>query len=68
MNAARKATLTAALRERAYLRHGTALVQHWQAKARALLHRTVDNLTALHIAAFNLEQAEQELADWNADE
>ncbi len=54
-------------RERAYSAHGAALVEHALVQLAARRDPTVDNLTALHLAAFNLEQAEQDLIDWRAD-
>lgn len=55
-------------REAAYQRHGAALIAHGLVKESAQAQRTVDNLTALHLAASNLEQAERDLADWGTDD
>jgi len=55
-------------REAAYQRHGAALIQHGLVKEQAQQARTVDNLTALHLASVNLGLAEQDLLDWNDDD
>ncbi len=55
-------------RDRAFERAGGAFGEYAAVKAAAKRDPSTDNLTALNLAAFNLAQAEQDVADWQADE